>query len=343
MPHAKTLCDRLHGLFLEQDLCDATISLRGRGQNAVGVEDGTKTAVVRRAHIVVLAAMSPVLREKIRDASRNGVECGVVELDEDADAFDKVLGLVYTGIMDTGDAEAMRCACALQIFGLEQILKNQTAVKLEREAAADELLSGSGRKFYFDDNLTIKTEMSGDDEDLDFFEDSDGEWDPILAAPELILHEQSSPSAMSLMGSGDEDYPTLNLNIALPGEDDSLGSGLTEELEEEEEDGSTEAELAETEERPAPEKRPTRSTRTKRGRPKGSNATTLPKRARVLLPPRQRLLVPPVQLYDENAVAGNNKKYLCSLCGRTLTGLTAYNRHQVSRRFDSLIIYTLLM
>ena len=25
----------------------------------------------------------------------------------------------------------------------------------------------------------------------------------------------------------------------------------------------------------------------------------------------------------------NNKKYLCSLCGRTLTGLTAYNRHQV--------------
>ena len=26
---------------------------------------------------------------------------------------------------------------------------------------------------------------------------------------------------------------------------------------------------------------------------------------------------------------GNNKKHLCSLCGRTLTGLTAYNRHQV--------------
>ena len=26
---------------------------------------------------------------------------------------------------------------------------------------------------------------------------------------------------------------------------------------------------------------------------------------------------------------GNHKKHLCSLCGRTLTGLTAYNRHQV--------------
>ena len=26
---------------------------------------------------------------------------------------------------------------------------------------------------------------------------------------------------------------------------------------------------------------------------------------------------------------GNHKKHLCSLCGQTLTGLTAYNRHQV--------------
>ena len=69
-----------------------------------------------------------------------------------------------------------------------------------------------------------------------------------------------------------------------------------------------------------PEGRP--SERTRRGRPKGSTASA--KRIKVLPP---TLALP--QVISSLGGSGNNKKYLCSLCGRTLTGLTAYNRHQV--------------
>ena len=41
---------------------------------------------------------------------------------------------------------------------------------------------------------------------------------------------------------------------------------------------------------------------------------------------RERFETAAIDLKDQ---LGNNKKYLCSLCGRTLTGLTAYIRYQV--------------
>ena len=301
IPHAKILSDRLLCLFESQCLCDVAVVAKG-------------VVVPYQAHRAVLAAMSPVLRERIRDAAvaaRNGKKGAggllVVEEDkEDPEVVENVIKYIYTGVMDGDRVEAsLKYAKALEIHGIDQTFS--TGFGNDRED------TNPNRRMSYS---TIKSELSEEDDDLDLFEDSD-EWDPMLA-PELILHEdqntqQHHPSISSLAMESSSaaasacEYPTLDLNISLP-EDDAIVGGT--EAAEASGDGQT-SRVGGREESATSASRSVKTIRPKRGRPKGSTKK-LTKSAAA-----------PV------AHVGNTKKYLCSLCGRTLAGLTAYNRHQV--------------
>ena len=244
------------------------------------------------AHRVVLSAMSPVFKERILLSPGGGGH--TLELEHDPRIIQKLLNYIYTGNLMDDCEEVTRCASELEICGIDQLSRFETEVH-----HPNPIRSGGGGRIY-NPTLTLKSELS-DDEELDLFEDSD-EWDPILA-PELILHVGNEPpSSLAGSSSGEDDYcDPMKFDISMPddltddGSDDKVDSVL-------------------------PEGRS--SERTKRGRPKGSTASA--KRIKVLSP---GLVLP--QVINKLGGSGNNKKYLCSLCGRTLTGLTAYNRHQV--------------
>ena len=250
----------------------------------------TATKPTIGAHRVVLSAMSPVFKERILMSPGGG---HTLELEHDPRIIQKLLNYIYTGNLLDDCAEVTRCASELEICGIEQLCKFET------EVHSQPIRSG-GR--IYNPTLTLKSELS-DDEELDLFEDSD-EWDPILA-PELILHvgnDNEPPSSLASSSSGEDDYcDPMKFDISMPGDliDDASDAKVDSVL---------------------PEGRS--SERTKRGRPKGSSASA--KRIKVLSP---GLALP--QVINKLGGSGNNKKYLCSLCGRTLTGLTAYNRHQV--------------
>ena len=243
------------------------------------------------AHRVVLSAMSPLFREKILTSPAGSGH--TLELDHDPRVIQKLLNYIYTGNLMDDCAEVTRCASELEIFGIDQLCKFETEVH--------QPIRSSGGRVY-NPTLTLKSEMS-DDEELDLFEDSD-EWDPILA-PELILHVGNEPpSSLAGSSSGEDDCcDPMKFDISMP--DDLIDDAADRKVD-----------------AVPPEGRP--SEKTKRGRPKGSCATA--KRIKVLSP---GLALPPQVINKIGGGSGNNKKYLCSLCGRTLTGLTAYNRHQV--------------
>ena len=251
----------------------------------------TATKPTIGAHRVVLSAMSPVFKERILMSPGGGGH--TLELEHDPRIIQKLLNYIYTGNLVDDCAEVTRCASELGICGIEQLCKFET------EVHSQPIRSG-GR--IYNPTLTLKSELS-DDEELDLFEDSD-EWDPILA-PELILHvgnDNEPPSSLAGSSSGEDDYcDPMKFDISMPGDliDDASDAKVDSVI---------------------PEGRS--SERTKRGRPKGSSASA--KRIKVLSP---GLALP--QVINKLGGSGNNKKYLCSLCGRTLTGLTAYNRHQV--------------
>ena len=248
--------------------------------------------IILGAHRVVLSAMSPVFRERILMSP--GGAPHTLELEHDPRIIQKLLSYIYTGDLADDCAEVTRCASELEICGMDQLSKLETEVHQPIRS------SGGGR--VYNPTLTLKSELS-DDEELDLFDDSD-EWDPIMA-PELILRVGNEPpsSFAGSSSSGEDDYcDPMKFDISMP--DDLV------------DDGGDEAKVDPV----VPEGRP--SERTRRGRPKGSTASA--KRIKVLPP---TLALP--QVISNLGGSGNNKKYLCSLCGRTLTGLTAYNRHQV--------------
>ena len=255
------------------------------------LQTATKTTI--GAHRVVLSAMSPVFKERILVSPGGG---HTLELEHDPRIIQKLLNYIYTGSLMDDCAEVTRCASELEICGIDQLSKFETEVH--------QPIRSGGR--IYNPTLTLKGELS-DDEELDLFEDSD-EWDPILA-PELILHVGNEPpSSLAGSSSGEDDYcDPMKFDISMP---DDLTDDLTDDASDTKVDSALHV----------PEGRSLE--RTKRGRPKGSSASA--KRIKVLSP---GLALP--QVINKLGGSGNNKKYLCSLCGRTLTGLSAYNRHQV--------------
>eukprot|EP00095_Tigriopus_kingsejongensis_P006997 snap_masked-scaffold430_size173499-processed-gene-0.5 protein:Tk06997 transcript:snap_masked-scaffold430_size173499-processed-gene-0.5-mRNA-1 annotation:"zinc finger" len=335
--HSSYLRDNCFHLFKSEDFCDITLVSVPTNQNFL-------------CHKVVLAAFSETWRHSLRDAS------DPLRIEATPEDVRTLLKYIYTGFVDFDDVSACealdRLATNYRIHLTSTVRKKLSRLFHAQDKSSWTCLTCQ-RRFLEVEYILAHLKLSRHEDAqcslcrrvfvntvrLKAHHGSCAGIDRDSPASDLSIKLEPSPSADFRNCEWDEEWSMPAAAVILPElilkeeeevadeEEDEEGIEDEEVIEEEEEEGLTAHEddkggassvvsgnirvptLMITPDQPQPKssRRPNRAHHTANGRSSHQASSER----------------------SSNALK-NGKKYLCSLCGHTLTGLTAYNRHQMT-------------
>ncbi|XP_059095114.1 zinc finger protein 883-like [Tigriopus californicus] len=328
--HALHLRDMCFNAFKSEDLCDLTLTSLPTNQSFL-------------THKVVIAAFSELWRSNI-----SGTD--ILKIEASPEEVKTLLKYMYTGFIDVNDSSSwegfQRLVDQYQIYLSLKVQKKFSRL-YRTEKTCPWFCATCGRNWSRPDHAVAHAKNVGHHQvkcskchrAVPLLDDLESSTNPSMSSHLCYCDlgqrlqpqgGEGDPNEVDEDNGEDEDWGSPTASMIMPelilqeedpeveeedDDDDEDGEG---EHEEDHEDGNGE----DREEHDEPEERRNRKEQTLK-QPillKNMKSKTNDRTTGFSYPPSSR---------KEQEQIRNKKKYLCSLCGSTLTGKTAYNRHQL--------------